>query len=240
MKKAMILAAGRGSRLKPLTTTTPKPLLDLNGRPIIEYTLDLLKRHGFSQVVVNAHYLSGVVLEYFRERPKDSLEIQISLEQNLLGSAGGVKKMENFLDEPFLVMCGDLITGIDLSALRDYHYEKNGVLTVAVTEVDDPRRYGVVWADESGQITRFVEKPHSVENISSREINMGIYIVDPSVMAVIPKWVYFDFGRDLFPLLLEMGAPMFSFKSDSYWRDLGTLDDLARERERFESLKSSP
>lgn len=226
VKKAMVLAAGNGTRLHPLTLSNPKPLLMLNNKPIIEYNLDLLKKHGIEEVYINACYLSNKMVEYFKYRPKDELTIHLNVEEKMMGSAGGLKLLEDKLQETFLVVSGDLLTNAPLNHLISSHKEKGALASMGLTKVQDPRQYGIVVVNEEDRIIRFQEKPKTLEEAFSDLINVGIYVFEPTIFSYIPEDTFFDFSKDLFPILLEGKAPLFAFPIHSYWRDLGTIPEL--------------
>ena len=162
VKKAMVLAAGNGTRLHPLTLSNPKPLLLLSNKPIIEYNLDLLKKYGIEEVHINACYLSDNMVSYFKNRPKDELSITLSVEKEMMGSAGGLKLLEDKFDDTFLVISGDLLTNAPLDGLILNHKEKGAIASMGLTEVQDPRQYGIVVVNENNQIIRFQVVPMTI------------------------------------------------------------------------------
>lgn len=216
-----------GSRLEPLTYTVPKPMVPVVNRPVMEYIVQLLKSHGVSDVVANLYYLPEVIHKYFDDGQKFGINMHYSREKELLGTAGGVKNNQRFLDETFVVISGDALTDIDLTALYNYHKEKKALATIALKEVADVSRFGVVAVDERGKILRFQEKPRPEEAISNLA-NTGIYMFEPEVFDYIPAGTFSDFGRDIFPLLAERELPFYGFNAGCYWSDIGTIESYTR------------
>jgi mannose-1-phosphate guanylyltransferase len=220
--RAIIIAGGLGTRLRPLTYNTPKIVVPLVNQPFIFYMVDLLLRHGIHEIVLNLHYLSDKVHEVIDALEKRGAKIFISLEKDPLGTAGAVKNaQEYFTDEPLVVLNGDILTDLDISAMIKMHREKRAAVTIALTRVEDPRAFGLVVLDEEGRILKFIEKPAS-HQIVANTINAGTYILDPKIFADVPQNKFFMFERDVFPALLEKGEAIFGFASDAYWLDCGT------------------
>jgi mannose-1-phosphate guanylyltransferase len=218
--KAMVLAAGLGTRLRPLTYEITKPMVPVLDRPVMEHILDLLARHSFEEVIANLHYFPDTIRGYFGKR------IAYSHEPALLGTAGGVRACAEFFgDEPFLVISGDALTDIDLSAFAARHREAGGVATLAVKQVPDTREYGVVLHDRDGRITGFQEKPTPEEALSNLG-NCGIYIFDPRIFDYFPKRPFVDWAQDVFPVLLENDVPFHIHEIREYWNDVGSLSEL--------------
>src|ERR1700722_3418061 len=218
--KAMVLAAGLGTRLRPLTYETTKPMVPVLDRPVMEHILDLLSRHGFDEVIANLHYFPDSIKEYFGER------ISYRVEEELLGTAGGVRACADFFgDEPFLVISGDALTDIDLSALAARHRESGGIATLAVKQVPDTREYGVVLHDREGRITGFQEKPVPEEALSNLG-NCGIYVFSPEIFDDFPDPPFADWAQDVFPALLENDVPFHIHEVREYWNDVGSLSEL--------------
>ncbi|HET6386125.1 MAG TPA: NDP-sugar synthase [Armatimonadota bacterium] len=220
--KAMILAAGVGSQLDPLTRSVPKPMAPIVNRPVMEHVINLLKRHGFTDVVANVHYLAEQVTEYFGDGSKWGINLQFSHESTLLGMAGGVKKVEDFFDDTFLVIGGDDLADIDLTKLVRQHKERKAEASMALALVKDPSEYGIVLTSERGRITRYAEKPKA-GSIFSDAANTGIYLFEPSILDLIPRGIPYDFGDDLFPILVEQRMPFYGILTSGYWRDVGNL-----------------
>jgi mannose-1-phosphate guanylyltransferase/mannose-1-phosphate guanylyltransferase/phosphomannomutase len=220
--KAMVLAAGLGTRLRPLTYEISKPMVPVLDRPVMAHILDLLERYGCDRVIANLHYFPDTIREHFGER------ISYSYEPELLGTAGGVRKCEGFFDaSTFLVISGDALTDIDLGRFRTRHREAGGIATLAVKRVADTREYGVVLHDREGRVTGFQEKPEPDEALSDLG-NCGIYMFEPEVFDYYPDRPFVDFAQDVFPALLEHDVPFFIHELDEYWNDVGSLAELRR------------
>lgn len=221
--KGMILAAGVGSRLGQITAGIPKPMVPIGGKPLMEHIVNLLRLYEIKDVVANLHYLPEFIMGYFRDGSGHGIRLTYSVEEKLLGTAGGVKNNEWFLDETFLVISGDALTDIDLAGFLKYHREKKSLATIALKEVADVEQFGVVITDEVGRIKSFQEKPKKEEALSSL-VNTGIYIFEPEIFNLIPRGEFYDFGRNLFPLLVEKGAPFYGYRMEGYWCDIGTVE----------------
>jgi mannose-1-phosphate guanylyltransferase len=218
--KAMVLAAGLGTRLRPLTYEITKPMVPVLDRPVMEHILDLIDRHDFDGTIANLHYFPDTIREYFGER------ISYSFEQELLGTAGGVRSCAEFFgEESFLVISGDALTDIDLDAFAARHREAGGIATLAVKRVPDTREYGVVLHDGAGRITGFQEKPEPEEALSDLG-NCGIYLFDPAIFDYFPDRPFVDWAKDVYPALLENDVPFYIHELDEYWNDVGSLAEL--------------
>jgi mannose-1-phosphate guanylyltransferase len=218
--RAMVLAAGLGTRLRPLTYEITKPMVPVLDRPVMEHIIDLLAKHGCEQVIANLHYFPDSIREYFGER------IEYRFEPELLGTAGGVRACADFFGEdPFLVISGDALTDIDLTALARRHRESGGIATLAVKKVADTREYGVVLHDRDGRITGFQEKPAPEEALSDLG-NCGIYVFDPRIFDYFPERPFVDWAQDVFPALLEHDVPFHIHEVQEYWNDVGSLGEL--------------
>ncbi len=236
--KAMILAAGKGTRVRPITYTIPKPLIPILQKPVMEFLLELLRQHGFNQIMVNVSHLAHEIEGYFRDGQRFGVNIGYSFEGRIiegklvgeaLGSAGGIKKIQDFntfFDDTFVVMCGDALIDLDLTAALKYHQAKGAIATVITKSVpkEDVSSYGVVVSDEDGRIKSFQEKP-SVEEALSTDINTGIYIFEPEIIDYIPPNQQYDIGGELFPKLVEIGAPFYAVSMDFEWVDIGKVPD---------------
>jgi mannose-1-phosphate guanylyltransferase/phosphomannomutase len=221
--KAMILAAGVGSRLDPLTRNVPKPLVPIVNRPVMEYLVQLLKKHGFDEIMVNLHYLGDHIQNYFGDGSRWGVKIHWSFEDQLWGDAGSVKRVEDFFrDETFIVIGGDDLTDMDLSRLIRTHKDKGALTTIALSLVDDPSEYGIVLMNEESRITRFLEKPKG-EVIFSNTANTGVYVFEPEIFELIPRGVFYLFGKNVFPMLLEQRLPLYGHLTAAYWKDVGNL-----------------
>ncbi|MDT9189285.1 MAG: NDP-sugar synthase [Limnospira sp. PMC 894.15] len=239
--KAMILAAGKGTRVRPITYTIPKPLIPILQKPVMEFLVDLLRRHGFKEIMVNVSHLADEIENYFRDGQRFGVEISYSFEGSIedgqligkaLGSAGGMKKIQDFnpfFDDTFVVLCGDALIDLDLSEAVKWHKQKGAIATVVMKSVpkDEVSSYGVVVTDEMDRIRAFQEKP-SVEEALSTSINTGIYIFEPEIFDYIPSGCEYDIGSQLFPHLVEMGAPFYGITMDFEWVDIGKVPDYWR------------
>jgi mannose-1-phosphate guanylyltransferase len=218
--KAMVLAAGLGTRLRPLTYEITKPMVPVLDRPVMEHIVELLARHGFNEVIANLHYFPDSIREYFGDR------LSYNLERELLGTAGGVRACAGFFgEESFLVISGDALTDIDLSAFAARHRETGAVATLAVKRVADTREYGVVLHDREGRITGFQEKPVPEEALSNLG-NCGIYAFSPRIFDYFPERPFVDWAQDVFPVLLENDVPFYIHEMGEYWNDVGSLSEL--------------
>ena len=217
------MAGGEGTRLRPLTSNQPKPMVPIVGKPCMEHILELLKEHGFDEVVVTVAFMPQAIRSYFGDGDAVGLEIEYSVEESPLGTAGSVRLASGVLDEPFLVISGDALCDVDLSEIVRTHREKGAAVTIGLKSVDNPLEFGIVVTDEEGRIERFLEKP-SWGQVFSDTINTGIYVLDPEVLNHVPSDRPYDFSKELFPLLLEMGRPLYGHVFDGYWQDVGDLD----------------
>jgi mannose-1-phosphate guanylyltransferase len=218
--RAMVLAAGLGTRLRPLTYEMPKPMVPVLDRPVMAHILDLLQQHGFGEVIANLHYFPDTITEHFGER------LSYRFEPELLGTAGGVRNCADFFgDDSFLVISGDALTDIDLSALVARHRQAGGVATLAVKKVPDTREYGVVLHDREGRITGFQEKPAPEEALSDLG-NCGIYVFTPEIFDYFPDRPFVDWAKDVFPTLLDGDIPFHIHETREYWNDVGSLGEL--------------
>ncbi len=236
--KAMILAAGKGTRVRPITYTIPKPMIPILEKPVMEFLLELLRQHGFTEVMVNVSHLANEIENYFRDGQRFGVQIAYSFEGRItngeligeaIGSAGGMRKIQDFqpfFDDTFIVLCGDALIDLDLTEAIRWHREKGSIATIIMKSVpkQEVSSYGVVVTDETGRINTFQEKP-SVEEALSTDINTGIYIFEPEIFNYIPSGQEFDIGGDLFPLLVEKGAPFYGVSMDFEWVDIGKVPD---------------
>jgi mannose-1-phosphate guanylyltransferase / phosphomannomutase len=221
--KAVVMAGGEGTRLRPLTSNQPKPMVPIVGKPCMEHILELLKAHEFDQVIVTLAFLPQAIRGYFGTGESLGLEIEYSVEETPLGTAGSVRLASDRLDDTFLVISGDALCDFDLTSLVNFHKEKGAAATIGLKSVDNPLEFGIVVTDDDGRIERFLEKP-SWSQVFSDTINTGVYVLEPEVLKHIPDDRPFDFSKELFPLLLEMGRPMYGYVMDGYWQDIGNLD----------------
>jgi mannose-1-phosphate guanylyltransferase len=236
--KAMILAAGKGTRVRPITHTTPKPMIPILQKPVMEFLLELLREHGFTEVMVNVSHLAEEIENYFRDGQRFGVEIAYSFEGRIedgqligdaIGSAGGLKKIQTFqpfFDDTFVVLCGDALIDLDLSEAVRRHKAKGAMASLITKRVpkEQVSSYGVVVTDQDGRVRSFQEKP-AVDEAASDMINTGIYIFEPEVLDYIPAGVPFDIGSDLFPRLVADGAPFYALPMEFEWVDIGKVPD---------------
>jgi len=237
--KAMILAAGKGTRVRPLTYDLPKPMIPVLGKPVMAYLIEHLRKHGVTEIMVNVSHLHEKIEEYFGEGEQFGVQIGYSFEGYTkedgevvavpIGSAGGMKKIQEFggfFDDTTIVLCGDALIDLDLKAALLEHRRKGAMASVITKEVpwDKVSSYGVVVTDQNGRITQFQEKPKQEEALSNF-ISTGIYIFEPEVIDLIPSGVEFDIGSQLFPLLAEKGMPFYAQGRPFNWLDIGSVSD---------------
>src|SRR5690349_10135384 len=216
------MAGGEGTRLRPMTANQPKPLLPVANKPIMEHVLGLLKRHGFTETVVTLQFFAPLVRNYFGDGEDVGMSLQYATEEVPLGTAGSVKNAEDALRSgPFLVISGDALTDFDLAALVAYHKKQGALVTVGLARVPNPLEFGIIIADDDGRIQRFLEKP-TWGQVFSDTVNTGIYVMEPEVLAEVPPGEVVDWSGDVFPRLLDRGAPLFGWVGDGYWEDVGT------------------
>src|SRR5688572_26908869 len=225
--KAVLMAGGEGSRLRPLTINRPKPMVPIADRPVMGHIVELLKLHGITELVVTLQYLANVIQDQFGDGSSLGVQIEYSVEESPLGTAGSVKNAEHLLQEPFLVISGDALTDIDLSGLICFHKEKGALATLTLQHVGNPLEYGVIITDEDAAITQFLEKP-SWGELFSDTVNTGIYMLDPKVFDYIEEGAVVDWSKDVFPAMLEQGERLFGYIADGYWTDVGTLHEYMR------------
>ena len=227
--KAVVMAGGEGSRLRPLTLTRPKPMLPVVNRPLLGHILYLLKQHGIVDVVMTLQYMAAAIQDYYGDGKALGMEIQYVIEESPLGTAGSVKNAQPDLadGEPFLVISGDALTDFDLTALVRYHREHNALLTMALYHVADPLEYGVINVREDGRVAQFLEKP-GWGAVTSDTVNTGIYVVQPELLARIPSGQPVDWSQHVFPAMLARGEPLYGYVADGYWCDIGTLGEYQR------------
>ena len=232
--KGMILAAGEGRRLRPLTNHLPKPMLPLAGRPLLEHIIIHLRDCGITDLAVNLHHLPEVVMDYFGQGRHWGVNLRYSVEKSLLGSAGGVKRLQSFFDETFVVYYGDVFTQADLRSMVDFHKRAGAVATMGLYRVPDPWNRGIVQLDEAQTIVRFVEKPPP-DQVFSDLANAGIYVLEPEVLNYIPAEQPYDFGHDVFPDLLARSVQVAGYVIEDRLIDIG-LPEKYEEAERFVSI----
>jgi mannose-1-phosphate guanylyltransferase len=237
--KAMILAAGKGTRVRPITYTIPKPLIPILHKPVMEFLIDLLSSHGCDEIMVNVSHLAQEIESYFHDGRRFGVQMAYSFEGTIdnngelkgkaLGSAGGMRRIQDFypfFDDTFVVLCGDALIDLDLTEAVEWHRKKGSIATLVMKSVakEDVSSYGVVVTDEEGRVKAFQEKP-SVEEALSTSINTGIYIFEPEIFNYIPSDCEYDIGSELFPKLVETGAPFYGVTMDFQWVDIGKVPD---------------
>lgn len=221
--KAVIMAGGEGTRLRPLTCNVPKPMVPVANRPVMEHIIELALKHGIKDLAVTLQYLPGVIKRHFGDGPDFGVNIKYFVEENPLGTAGSVRSASGFLDETFAVISGDAFTNMDISDAVKFHYEKKAVVTLILKKVKVPLEYGVVITDSDCRIIRFLEKPGWSE-VFSNIANTGIYIMSPEIFKYIEKGEKLDFSKDIFPKLMELEVPLYGYTTDRYWCDIGDMD----------------
>ena len=236
--KAMILAAGKGTRVRPLTNEMPKPMIPIIDKPVMEYLIEELARHGFNEIMINVSHLPEKIEDYFGNGSRFGVEIGYSFEGHIedgeikstaLGSAGGIKRIQDFggfFDDTFLVVCGDALIDLDLTAAVREHWQSGAVASICTLSVakEDVVDYGVVVTDEQGQITSFQEKP-AVEEALSNKVNTGIYLFEPEILDLIPSGEQYDIGGDLFPQIVDKGLGFHAIDIPFNWIDIGRISD---------------
>lgn len=221
------MAGGEGTRLRPLTSNQPKPMMPLVNKPMMEHIVNLLTGHGFDEVVVTVAYLANQIRTYFADGSEFGVRMAYATEESPLGTAGSVRNASEELDETFLVISGDVLTDIDLTAVVKAHAESGAAATIALKRVENPLEFGIVITREDGSIERFLEKP-GWGQVFSDTINTGIYVLEPRVFDFIPRDEVVDFSGDVFPAMLEEGLAIHGHVADGYWEDVGTLDAYLR------------
>jgi len=225
--KAVVMAGGQGSRLRPLTINRPKPMVPLVNKPVVVHIVELLKRHRITEVVLTLQYMADMIQDYFGDGSAMGMDVQYSIEEIPLGTAGSVKNAQEHLDETFIVISGDAVTDIDLSAVISFHKSKGALATLTLYRVPNPLEYGVVIIDNEGRIQEFQEKP-SWGEVMSDTVNTGIYVLEPEVLDYFGAGQSFDFSKDLFPILLERGDPLYGYVGGGYWCDVGDISEYMR------------
>ncbi|WP_264448232.1 sugar phosphate nucleotidyltransferase [Bacillus cereus] len=220
--KGVILAGGKGRRLRPLTCNTPKPMLPLLEKPVLEYNIELLRQHGIREIAITVQYMSTAIKQYFGDGSKWGVNLYYFEDSPPLGTAGSIKQAESFLDETFVVISGDALTDFQLSEGIAFHEQKKRMVTMFVKEVENPLSFGLVVTNKEQEIIRYIEKP-SWNEVVSNVVNTGIYIMEPEIFSYIPSMGFFDFSHDVFPLLANKNT-LFAYLSEDYWLDIGTFD----------------
>ena len=234
--KAVVMAGGEGTRLRPLTSNQPKPMVPIVGKPCMEHIVELLREHGFEDVIVTVAFLPQAIRSYFGDGEALGLNMEYSVEETPLGTAGSVRLASDRLDDTFLVISGDALCDFDLTKLVEFHQEKEAAVTIGLKSVENPLEFGIVVTDDDGRVERFLEKP-SWSQVFSDTINTGVYVLEPEVLRHIPTDQPYDFSKELFPLLLEMGRPIYGQPMEGYWQDIGNLDQYRQAN--FDALDES-
>src|SRR5438874_11461701 len=225
--QAVVMAGGEGSRVRRLTINGPRPLVSIVNKPCLGHIFDLLKRHGIDDAFVTLQYLASVIQDSYGDGGAIGLRLRYSVEETPLGTGGSVRQIGSALDETFLVISGDAMTDIDLSAVVAFHKERKAAVTLTLVRVANPLEYGVVITQPDGRISKFLEKP-SWGEVFSDTINTGIYVIEPRVLERFDVGEVFDFSKDLFPRLLADGEPLFGYVAEGYWTDVGSIAEYAR------------
>jgi NDP-sugar pyrophosphorylase family protein len=240
-RRAVVLAAGLGTRLRPLTDTTPKALLEIGGHPMIEYPLRMLARGGVTEVAINLHHLAEQVRAALGDGARYGLRIHYSAENPILDTGGAIARVRPFLgDEPFVVVNCDALIDPDLSAAWALHERSRALATLVVREDCEAVRYGPLDLDPSGQVKRFLGRPAQVSGPLERRMFCGVHLVSPQIFAHMPERVVFSITRDVYAPLVQSGAPIFGFEHHGYWRDLGTPQSLDAARGDVERRRFAP
>ncbi len=218
--KAVLLVGGLGTRLRPLTNDRPKSIMPVLNRPVLEHTLAYLKRYNVRDIIITLNYLPDVIKNYFKDGRDYGVNLVYCMEEQPRGTAGAVKNVESYLDGPFFVLNGDVFSNLDLAAMYDFHRQKRAQATIALTYVENPSAFGVVATDDTGRVQQFIEKPPPGQAVT-HWINAGTYILEPDVLQEIPPACNFMFEKGLYPRLLEIGKPVYGYKYQGYWLDMG-------------------
>ena len=219
--QALILAGGEGTRLRPLTIYTPKPVVPIVNRPFLYYQLELLKRAGIKEITLSLSYQPNKIADIFGDGDENGLKIHYAVEASPLGTAGAYKNAQEHLTQTAVVFNGDILTGINIADVIAYHREKNAAATIVLTPVENPSAYGLVETESDGRVRRFLEKPKP-EEITCNTINAGIYVLEPHILNYIPAGEKFSFEYQLFPALLANNEPFYAYTMSGYWMDIGT------------------
>ena len=219
--KAVILVGGEGTRLRPLTSNLPKPMIPLVNRPFLEHVLEYLKSYGITDVILSMCYRPDVIEGHFGNGAGFGVNLTYVVEEKPLGTAGGVKNVEQNLDGTSYIFNGDILTDLDLSAMLEYHRAKGAKATISLTPVEDPTAYGLVETEAEGAVIGFIEKP-TWDRVTTNLINAGTYVVEPEIFRYVPPNQHYMFERGLFPVMLQVRDPLYGYPSNSYWIDIGT------------------
>jgi mannose-1-phosphate guanylyltransferase len=219
--KAVILVGGQGTRLRPLTYNTPKPMVPVLNVPFLEHVIRNLKEHNVTEIVMAQHYLAASMKDYFGNGSKLGVKLYYVMEESPMGTAGAVKNVEDFLDSTFFVLNGDIFHNRDFTGMLKFHRRHRAKATIVLSPVDDPTMYGVIETDKRNKVKRFLEKPKP-EEVTTNMINAGTYVLEPEVLQRVPPDTRFTFEREVFPQMLTDGLPVYAYPTDNYWMDTGT------------------
>lgn len=219
--KAVILVGGEGTRLYPLTYGIPKPMVPVLNQPFLEHTIAYLRKYGVENIILASSHLPEVIQDYFGDGSKLGARLTYTVENNPLGTAGAVKNAEQYLDSTFVVLNGDIFTDLNIGDMLAFHQRKGAKATIALTQVDNPKAFGLVETASDRRVTGFVEKPNP-DQVTTNWINAGIYILEPEVLGYVPVNSHYMFEKGLFPLLLKLDEPVYGYPFSSYWLDMGT------------------
>lgn len=219
--KAVILVGGQGTRLRPLTYNTPKPMVPVLNIPFLEHVIRNLKEHNVTEIVLAQFYLPASMREYFSDGSKLGVKLYYVMEESPMGTAGAVKNVEDFLDTTFFVLNGDIFHNRDFTGMLKFHRRHRAKATLVLSPVEDPTIYGVVESDKRNRVKRFLEKPKA-EDVTTNMINAGTYVLEPEILRRIPPDTRFSFEHDVFPQMLADGLPVYAYPTDNYWMDTGT------------------
>ena len=221
--KAVVMAGGQGTRLRPLTSNQPKPMVPVVNKPTIQHILELVQRHGINEVVMTLAFLPRLIRNHFGDGSAMGMHIDYTVEETPAGTAGSIRLAKDLLEDTFLVISGDALTDFDLTSVVAFHEQRRAMITIALKSVENPLEFGVVIVDEDGRIQRFLEKP-GWGQVFSDTVNTGIYVIEPEVFDHIPEGQPYDFSHDLFPKLFDMRKPLYGVVCDGYWQDIGSLE----------------
>jgi NDP-sugar pyrophosphorylase family protein len=236
--KALLLAAGEGTRLRPLTLDRPKPMVPVGGRPVLEHLLILLREHGITRMAINLHYRPERIIQHFGDGGRFDVQIEYSWEPRLLGTAGAAKRLEWFFDEPFVVLYGDVLTNVDLTSMAQRHTDRNATASLLLYEPDDQTRCGMAAQAADGRITAFIEKPSRA--VPGRLANAGICLFEPDVLRLVPRGRPYDFASDVLPQLLRQGLPVYGDRADGYVLDIGSMQRYAQAQADYKAGRFVP
>ena len=236
--KAVILVGGQATRLRPLTSNAPKAMLPVLNIPFLEYVIRYLSKHRIKDIILAQGYLAQPIESYLGDGSRLGVKLTYVVEDTPLETAGAVKNAEKYLGETCLMLNGDIFSDLDITAMIEHHRERKAKATIALTPVDDPTSYGLVETGARGRISQFLEKP-SRSQVTTNMINAGTYLLEPEILAQIPPQTKVSIEREVFPLLLEQGKPVYAYPSSAYWMDTGTPEKYLRLHRDLLSGKSS-